>query len=64
MSRVYWVQLGALVLKLCRYMQRNNSKLPIELKGQAATVLVALEGLCNVLIQYDATHARGKGVSH
>lgn len=62
MKRVYWVQLYALTLHLCRYMQRWNAKLPTELKGQAATVLAAVEAFCTVLQAYDDAHARGKGL--
>lgn len=41
-------------------MQQHNSKLPTDLRADAATAFTALNVFCDILIAYDASHNRGK----
>lgn len=63
MKRVYWIGLLIHTRALTIYLQKWTHKLPVSLRSDATSALVAMESLLAVLQEYDATHVRGKAVT-
>lgn len=61
LNRVYWVQCLNLTKHLCKFLEANRNKLPTDLKVPAATAFAAVDAFCQILLAYDAAHARGQG---
>jgi len=61
MKKVYWIQMYALTLALCRFLQVNRGKVPPDLSSTANTLYTAVDSACQILEAYDKVHARGRG---